>query len=370
MALVSKIQIHSSQVDGPGPYINSKAGPAKKNRMKKLKPISRILIVIAALSMISAFFVPLWQILMWAPQYPEGLEMKIWINNLTGDVRIISALNHYIGMRHIEVDMFPEFKYMVYIVGVMIGIGLLAAIINRRFMLVLFATLILAGGVAALVDFYLWGYDYGHNLDPTAPIVVPGMSYQPPLIGTKQLLNFTAFSGPDIGGWIFLFAGILAIGTLIFEIYKWKIEKRTIAATIPVFLCLFIFSCKVEPEPLQYGRDGCHACKMTLMDTKFGAEIVTAKGKIYKFDDVNCLLNFYNSGEVASDEVKDILIADFSKPETLIDARNALYVKSEAIKSPMASNVAAFESNDELKKLNAEWKGILLSWGELQTQYK
>ena len=54
---------------------------------------------------------------MWAPQYPEGLEMKIWINNLTGDVKIISALNHYIGMKHIEVSMFPEFKYMVYIVG-------------------------------------------------------------------------------------------------------------------------------------------------------------------------------------------------------------------------------------------------------------
>jgi copper chaperone NosL len=72
------------------------------------------------------------------------------------------------------------------------------------------------------VDFYLWGYDYGHNLDPTAAIVVPGMSYQPPLIGTKQLLNFTAFSGPDIGGWIFLVSALLAIGTLIYEKLKNK----------------------------------------------------------------------------------------------------------------------------------------------------
>ena len=85
-------------------------------------------------------------------------------------------------------------------------------------MLVIYALVILTCGLAALVDFYMWGYDYGHNLDPTAPIVVPGMSYQPPLIGTKQLLNFTAFSGPDIGGWIFLAAGVLAIGTLIYEI--------------------------------------------------------------------------------------------------------------------------------------------------------
>lgn len=189
--------------------------------MKKLKTSTRIIIAIASLAMISAYYVPLWQILMWAPQYPEGLEMKIWIDDLTGDVRIISALNHYIGMKHIEVSMFPEFKYMIYIVGVLIGFGLLTSLVNRRFMLVAFGSLIAASGIAALVDFYLWGYDYGHNLDPTAPIVVPGMAYQPPLIGTKQLLNFTAFSGPDIGGWIFLVIGIVVIGLLVLEIFKY-----------------------------------------------------------------------------------------------------------------------------------------------------
>jgi copper chaperone NosL len=338
--------------------------------MKKLKPISRVLILLSALSMISAYYVPLWEILMWAPQYPEGLSMKIWIDNLTGDVRIISALNHYIGMKHIEVSMFPEFKYMIYIVGAMIAIGILTVVVNRRFMLVLFAALIVAGGIAALVDFYLWGYDYGHNLDPTAPIVVPGMSYQPPLIGTKQLLNFTAFSGPAVGGWIFLTAGVMAIGALIFEIYKSRMDRKNITTATIILICLSLVACKIEPEPLQFGKDACHSCKMTLMDNKFGAEIVTSKGKIYKFDDANCMLTFYNSGQVSTDEMQEILIVDFSKPEKLIDARNALFVKSESIKSPMASNVAAFESNEDLKKLNAEWKGILLSWGELQTQFK
>ena len=187
--------------------------------MKKLKTLSRWIIAISAVMMVAAFVAPLWQILMWAPQYPEGLEMKIWINNITGDVKIISALNHYIGMKHIEVSMFPEFKYMIYIVAFILLTGLLTAAINKRVLLWVYASLILGAGIGALVDFYLWGYDYGHNLDPTAPIVVPGMSYQPPLIGTKQLLNFTAFSGPDIGGWIFLAAGILAIGVLVFELY-------------------------------------------------------------------------------------------------------------------------------------------------------
>ena len=156
---------------------------------------------------------------MWAPQYPEGLEMKIWIDNITGDVKIISALNHYIGMRHIEVNMFPEFGYMIYIVAVVIAFGILVSIVNRRFMLVSYAILLVTCGIAALVDFYLWGYDYGHNLDPTAAIVVPGMAYQPPVIGTKQLLNFTAFSGPDIGGWIFVVSGVLVIAILVYELY-------------------------------------------------------------------------------------------------------------------------------------------------------
>ncbi|HET9053814.1 MAG TPA: hypothetical protein VFM90_06570 [Cyclobacteriaceae bacterium] len=186
---------------------------------KTLKPLSRIIIITSALLMVSAYFVPLWQILMWAPQYPEGLEMKIWINTLSGDVKIISALNHYIGMKHIEVSMFPEFQYMIYLVGILIGVGLLSALINKRFMVLIYVLLIVTAGLAALVDFYLWGYEYGHNLDPTAPIVVPGMSYQPPLIGTKVLLNFTAFSGPDIGGWLFMVAGVMAVGVFVYEWY-------------------------------------------------------------------------------------------------------------------------------------------------------
>lgn len=192
----------------------------KLKNMRKLQPFSRIVIAISALLMVSAYFVPLWRIMMWAPQYPEGLAMRIWIDDITGDVKIISALNHYIGMKHIEVSMFPEFQYMIYIVAFVIAMGLLTSLINRRFMLYLYSFLIIASAVAALVDFYLWGYDYGHNLDPNAAIVVPGMAYQPPVIGTKQLLNFTAFSGPDVGGWIFMSAGILAIGALVYDIYK------------------------------------------------------------------------------------------------------------------------------------------------------
>lgn len=341
--------------------------------MKKLKPVSRTIVLLSALLMISAYFVPLWQIQMWAPQYPEGLNMKIWIDNITGDVKIISALNHYIGMRQIDVNMFPEFQYMIYLVGGLIAVGILTAVVNRKVMLYVYTLLLFGAGVAALVDFYLWGYDYGHNLDPRAPIVVPGMSYQPPLIGTKQLLNFTAFSGPDTGGWIFVVAGVLAAGALIFEIMKERREAASQTAgtlSIAMILAIFLVSCSAEPEPLAFGKDNCHACKMTLMDNKFGCEIVTNKGKVYKFDDVNCMINFYNQEEVGNEDVAHMLVVDFAAPGKLIDARNALYIKSDEIKSPMASQVAAFGEKKFVDQFNKNWKGILLSWGELQTQYK
>jgi len=296
--------------------------------MKKLNPYSRIAIAISALLLVSAYFVPLWQILMWAPQYPEGLDMKIWIDNITGDVKIISALNHYIGMKHIEVSMFPEFGYMIYIVGFVIGFGLITALVNRRIILIAYVAILVGCGLAALIDFYIWGYNYGHNLDPTAPIVVPGMYYQPPLIGTKQLLNFTAFSGPDIGGWIFFVAGIIAVLALAYEFYQTRAKKMALASGPALILALALISCSVEPEPLQYGKDACHHCKMTLMDNKFGAEIVTAKGKIFKFDDTNCLINFLNSNEMSDQDIKHCLITDFSSPGLLIDAKTAFYVKS------------------------------------------
>lgn len=190
--------------------------------MKNLKPLSRIAIALSALILISAYYVPIWRILMWAPQYPEWLGLQIWINRISGDLNTINALNHYIGMKLIKVEMFPEFLYLPYIVGFIIAFGLITCIINKRWMLYAYLGLIASAGIAALVDFYRWGYDYGHNLDPRAAIQVPGMSYQPPLIGTKQLLNFTAFSGPDIGGWVFIGSAVIAIVVIFYEIISIK----------------------------------------------------------------------------------------------------------------------------------------------------
>lgn len=135
-------------------------------------------------------------------------------------------------------------------------------------------------------------------------------------------------------------------------------------------IIFFTVACKVEPENIHYGTDGCHHCKMTLMDKRFGAEVVTAKGKVYKFDDVNCMMNYLSSGEVDERDIAFRLVIDYANPETLIDAREAFYLKSPQIKSPMASQVAAFSGKSTMEEFNTEWKGIYLTWGELVTQFK
>src|SRR5690606_22166465 len=128
-------------------------------------------------------------------------------------------VNHYIGMRHIGNEMFPEFSFLIYVIGAMLAIGMAAFLIGKRWSLYLFLGLLSLFGIAVLADMYRWGYQYGHNLDPKAAIKVEGMSYQPPLIGYKELLNFLAYSGPDTGSWI-LMGGV---GLLIVAVFRdWR----------------------------------------------------------------------------------------------------------------------------------------------------
>ena len=189
-----------------------------KKQMKPLKKISQISIAISSLLLIIAYFVPIWRIDLWAPQYPEGLSMYIWLNKLSGQVDIINGLNHYIGMAHIKEEMFPEFKILPYAVAVIIILGLITAFLKSRKILIGFLGILILSGIIAMYDFWRWGYQYGHNLDDSAAIKVPGMAYQPPLIGYKELLNFGAYSIPDIGGWLFVLLGVVVILVLIFEI--------------------------------------------------------------------------------------------------------------------------------------------------------
>lgn len=129
-------------------------------------------------------------------------------------------------------------------------------------------------------------------------------------------------------------------------------------------------SCSTEPVPLVYGTDACHFCKMTLMDKKFGAELVTQKGKVYKFDDLRCLLSFYHADSEPTDQYLHLMVVDYSDPGKLISGKDAYYVKSASIRSPMDGQLAAFESKSTMDSYKKQWNGIYMTWGEVVTQFK
>ncbi len=177
--------------------------------------LNQALVALGALCLIALYFLPMWKITLEAPQYPKGNELAIMIhvNDVRGarknDLQNLNGLNHYIGMKKIEPDSIPELQYMPVIVAGMIVLGLVAAISRKRWLVLAWLVVIIAVGALGMYDFYLWEYDYGHDLDPRAAIKIEGMAYQPPLIGSQQLLNFTAHSFPAIGFYFIILGWLL-----------------------------------------------------------------------------------------------------------------------------------------------------------------
>jgi copper chaperone NosL len=170
-----------------------------------MSKLTRSLVVIAAILLAITPSLPVWRISLIAPQYPEGLGMQIRMNTIEGakenDLQNINHLNHYIGMRAIEPADMPELQYMRWIVLAIAAAGLGVAAIGRRGALFSWAALFGAAGIAGIVDFWWRTYTYGHTLDLThAAIQIPGLAYQPPLLGSKQIANFTASAWPASGG--------------------------------------------------------------------------------------------------------------------------------------------------------------------------
>lgn len=333
-----------------------------------LKKSTRLLVAFLGLALIVVLFVPMWRIDLFAPQYPEGLTLLIHPNRLGGNVDIINGLNHYIGMKTLHSNDFIEFTVLPYIIIFFSVLLLITAIANNRKLFFFTVALFICFGIIAMIDFWRWEYNYGHNLHDDAAIKVPGMAYQPPLIGFKQLLNFGAYSQPDIGGWIFALTGfsLFSLGIMEFMVYRKK--KLSLNPTMAIAACLLLFSftsCSSGPEPIVVGKDQCYFCKMTVSDDRFGAEIVTNKGKIFKFDDIHCLLsNIKNSG-LDKNSIKNIYLTDFSNGHSLIKANETFLLKSEQLRSPMAGNIAAFSNKDSLEKVKSQFAGNEVTWNEL-----
>ena len=190
---------------------------------------SKTLIYFASLILIITFFVPIWYIDLEAPQYPEGIGLEIWINKITGqkpnDLENINGLNHYIGMKPIVPESIEELKIMPFIIIFLILFGLTAGFTGKRKLVYAWIILFVIIAAIGMYDFYMWEYDYGHNLNPHAAIKIPGMAYQPPLIGSKILLNFNAISMPHLGSWILVLAVVLSVTALYLDSKNKKKEE-------------------------------------------------------------------------------------------------------------------------------------------------
>jgi len=340
--------------------------------MKSVSQISwcsKIMLFVASILFITTLFFPIWQIELDAPQYPEGLALKIWANAIGGDVEIINGLNHYIGMKTLHTKDFIEFTLLPYFIGGFALLSIMVIILNKKRVLSFLLIAFILFGILSMVDFYRWNYDYGHNLDPNAAIKVPGMAYQPPLIGYKQLLNFGAYSIPDVGGWMLLGAGVLILGATAFE-YQWVqryiFRKKTNLAKVCALLLLV--SCNTnQPEEIKLNYDKCISCKMTISDSRFASAILTEKGKTLKFDDVSCLVRYTKEQKIS---YKGIFVADYLEPHNkLLNIKNAICIESPKIKSPMRGDIAVFSSNSKNQDYIKAFEAKKLTWIDILNKF-
>lgn len=325
------------------------------------RPWLRWAVIIAALLLVSAFFLPLWSIELWAPQYPEGLYMTIWANKITGDVRNINILNHYIGMHPIEQDSFAEFRYFPIVIGGLVATGLLSAALNKRFLMRAWVLLLLIAAAAGAYDFWQWEYKFGHDLSPDAPIKVEGMAYQPPFIGVRSLLNISAWSLPGLAGYCILIAIVLAVGGLLLDVRGLRKKAKVAAASLATAL-MFGACSAVSASPIDFGKDSCQNCHMTITDRRYGGEVVLKKGKTYKFDSLECMFHFLDDHK---EDLGAVYVLDSANGK-LISAEKASFGLVPGTRSPMGEGILAAPDHTSLRQVAGESPSLKeMTWAEV-----
>jgi copper chaperone NosL len=323
----------------------------------------RITVAVAALVMGAAYALPLWHISLIAPQYPEGLGMLIRVNTVDGakegDLQSINGLNHYIGMHTIEPDAIAELRYMPLILGVIILTGLGVAALGKRLPFVMWSVALALVFGAGLADYWKWGYNYGHDLSPTAIIKIPGMTYQPPLIGSKKLLNFTATSWPAAGGWILIGSALVIAGALFVTFSR----RRTTAAAAGLSLAAASACAPAGPQAIKLGEDDCDYCRMTIADARFGGEAITTKGRIFTFDAIECLAGWTRTAPPGT--IANVYVIDVQHPGTFIPAAEAGFLEDVLIKTPMGRSIVAFASVKAAEEQRTVLGGRVVRWTAL-----
>ena len=134
-----------------------------------------------------------------------------------------------------------------------------------------------------------------------------------------------------------------------------------------VSLMLVFISCSIEPSKIVYGQDACHFCKMTIVEETHAAQIVTKKGKAFKYDAIECLLNDLENHE--QEDIALYLVTDYLTPQKLIDAKTATFLISKSIQSPMGANLSAFENRNDAEEYAKNEEDKIFDWADLQKHF-
>jgi len=142
--------------------------------------------------------------------------------------------------------------------------------------------------------------------------------------------------------------------------------KKVIYTAFTILLCVLV-SCNIEPEQINYGSDACAFCKMTIVDQQHAAQYVSKKGKQFKFDAIECMVNAV--AEKGSEDIEIFLVADYQVPGSMTSAKEATYLISKEIKSPMGANLSGFASKEKAMLTQKDSGGDMYNWQELLIKF-
>lgn len=185
---------------------------------KKFSLTSALILAGAALLIFYSLFTSWWELLLIAPQYPEGLRIIVFPNKLEGQLDIINNLNHYIGMANFSEKSFPELGYLSYLIGSLGALTLIVALLRRKLFLYVLIAIFFIGGLLGVYDLYHWLHTFGTNLSPEAPIKIK--PFVPPVMGKNHFANFTTYSNLGKGAYLIVLSFILTLIPL------WKDRKQ------------------------------------------------------------------------------------------------------------------------------------------------
>jgi hypothetical protein len=185
-----------------------------------LSRTSRALMVLATLALLPCIFLPTWTIELRAPQYPNGLQMQIYPTTVAGDVREVNILNHYIGMKEIEADEFPEFRFIPFFILRFLLYALLTVVVGWMAVAAIGWIDFVVFGAVMLYTLQHWLFEYGHNLAPNAPLNIE--PFTPAFIGTTQVGQFAVSSWPAAGAILMGLAGLMGPAIVLLE---WRRQK-------------------------------------------------------------------------------------------------------------------------------------------------